>query len=63
MTQPDLAKLRAELDEAKLRMRDITRELDESPAAELEETIMAKLHKAREHVLELERALAELESA
>ncbi|MEX0874072.1 MAG: hypothetical protein WD646_05065 [Actinomycetota bacterium] len=63
MTQPDLKKLRAELEEAKLRMRDITRELDESPAAEHEEMITAKLHKAREHVIELQRALAELESA
>jgi exonuclease VII small subunit len=63
MTQSDIEKLRAELEEAKLRMRDITRELDESPAAEQEDMIMAKLDEAREHVIELERALAELESA
>ncbi len=62
MTQNDIEKLRADLNEAKEHLSDLTRNVDESPAFEQDEIIDAKIQRARERVLELERKLAELEA-
>ena len=57
----DRDRLIAELSEAKLRLSDLTRELDESMAAEEhDDHFTAKLQRARECVLELVAALEAL---
>jgi hypothetical protein len=54
-------RLLAELAEARLRLSDLTRELDESMAAEEHDTMFVKkLERARECVIELARALEDL---
>jgi exonuclease VII small subunit len=54
------SELLASLNEARLRLENLTRELDESPAAEEDPTFEDKLQKVHECVLELERALRAL---
>jgi hypothetical protein len=57
----DRDQLQAQLSEARLRLNDLTRELDESMAAEEhDEHFTAKLQRARECVLELVEALEAL---
>jgi hypothetical protein len=53
--------LQAQIAEAKLRLSDLTRELDESRAAEENPIFVDKLQRARDCVIELEKALAALE--
>ncbi len=56
----DRKQLLAEIDEARLRLSNLTRELDESPAAEKDPLFGERLQRVRDCVLELERALAAL---
>lgn len=49
--------LKAQLDEAKLRVSDLTRSLDESMRAEQDDRVTAELQRAQERVAALERAL------
>jgi hypothetical protein len=63
MAELTAAELRAALEEAVLRIRDLTRNLDESPGMEAEDQLVAELQQARTRVNELERALAEAERA
>jgi hypothetical protein len=53
-------RLVAEIKETKLRLRDLTRQLDESPAAEQDARFGEKLQRVHDCVLELERALEAL---
>lgn len=62
MSDVQTEQLRALLEEAKLRLRDLTRELDESMRAEDEELVLAELHKARDRVVALEHSLERLEA-
>jgi hypothetical protein len=50
----------AEIEEAKLRLSDLTRELDESPAAEQNPMFGDTLQHIRDCVIALERALEAL---
>jgi hypothetical protein len=63
MSRSDTAKLREQIEEAKLRLSDLTRELDESMRAEDEETVQTELQRARDRVVELERLLEDAEGA
>lgn len=63
MADKTAAELRAALEEAVLRVRDLTRNLDESPSMEQEDEVVAELQQARTRVNELERALVEAERA
>ena len=58
MTERD--KLLAAIAEAKLRVSDLTRELNESPAAEQDPSFTAKLERLHDCVIELEQALEAL---
>ncbi len=55
-------RLIATIDEARLRLSDLTRELDESMRAEEDDATVAELQRVREHVVELERVLAQLDA-
>lgn len=61
MSDVQTDRLKALLEEAKLRLRDLTRELDESMRAEDEEVVLAELQKAQERVVALEHSLDRLE--
>jgi hypothetical protein len=61
MNEANGKQLRALIEEAKLRVTDLTRELDESMRAEQEEAILTELQRARERVIALERSLARAE--
>ena len=55
-------RLVATIAEARLRLRDLTRELDESMRAEEDDDTVGDLQRARECVLDLEKALARLDA-
>ncbi len=57
MSQTEVDQLKTQLEEAKLRVRDLTRELDESMRAESEDSVSAELQRARERLVELVHAL------
>lgn len=57
MTETDVDRLKALLEEAKLQLTHLTRELDESMRAENEEVIVAELQRARDRVVALEHSL------
>ena len=63
MTETDIEKLRAELEEAKGALSDLIRNLDESPAFEQEEPNNLKAEKLRQRINELERKIGELEKS
>jgi hypothetical protein len=56
----EIDRVKGLLDEAKLRVRDLTRELDESMRAESEEVVTAELLCARERVVALDHSLERL---
>ena len=57
MTETDVDRLKALLNEAKLQLAHLTRELDESMRAENEELVLAELQRARDRVVALEHSL------
>ena len=61
MSKTDVERIKELLDEAKLRLRDLTRELDESMRAENEETVLTELQRARDRVVALEHSLVLLD--
>jgi hypothetical protein len=61
MSQTDVERIKEMLEEAKLRLRDLTRELDESMRAENEEQVLNELQRARDRVVALEHSLTLLE--
>jgi hypothetical protein len=63
MAERDANAVRAELEEAKNLVYDLTRALDESPAAEQIPDLDVELHRQRERVVALERELEQLEGS
>ena len=55
-------RLIATISEAKHRLSDLTRSLDESMAAEEDDAVVVELQRVREQVVELEQTLAELDA-
>lgn len=55
----DRAQLIADIEEARLRLSDLTRELNESPAAEDDPMFGEKLQRVRDCIAELRRLLAD----
>jgi hypothetical protein len=61
VSRTEIDQLKTLLEEAKLRLSDLTRELDESMRAEDDKATQAELDRARDRVLVLEHSLERLE--
>lgn len=62
MSKTEIHQVKQLLDEARLRLSDLTRELDESMRAENDKTTQLELDKAQQRVVALEHSLERLES-
>jgi hypothetical protein len=62
VSKTEIDQLKVVLEEAKLRLSDLTRELDESMRAEDDKAIQAELDKAHQRVVALEHSLERLEA-